>query len=193
MERTGTPSLLPILRSRQQAELLTDVLDNSDRELSLTDLSKRLAIPAASVHREIERAEAAGLVRSRRIGNTRLVSANPNSPYFEPLRQLLVQAFGVRARLIESLAEMPGIDEVYIFGSWAASWHGNAGDRPVGDIDVLVMGDVDRDELYAAMHAVSEAIGREVQTQIRPAGWIKGGSGSFHETIVARPMVKVLP
>lgn len=193
VERRASPELLPIFRSRQQAELLADILDDPDREGSLTDLSRRLGIPVASVHREIERAEAAGIVRSHKVGNTRLVSADTTSPHFSALRELLVSAFGVPARLRAELEEVDGVEEAYIFGSWAARWHGERGTRPVGDIDVMVLGEPDRDRLYAAVGEVAEVVGREIQVQIRPVGWLESGTGSFHDTVAARPMVKVLP
>ncbi len=193
VEKTASPSLLPILRSRQQGELLADILDDPSRELSLTDLSGRLNIPLASVHREIERAEAAGIVCSRRVGRTRLVAAAPSSPYFGALRQLLVSSFGVPERLRRALEGVVGVKEAHIFGSWAASWHGEDPGRPVGDIDLLVLGDGDRDALYRACHDVGTAVGREIQVQIRPADWLRNGSGSFHDTLLSRPMVQVLP
>jgi DNA-binding Lrp family transcriptional regulator len=192
VERTGTPELLPIFRSRQQAELLADVLDAPDREQSLTELGERLGIPGPSVHREVERAERAGIVRSRRVGHTRLVSADTSSPYYAPLRELLVAAFGVPARLRAALEGVPGVEDAFIYGSWAARWHGEPGSRPVGDVDVLVLGDPDRDQLYAAAHEVSVVVGREVQVQVREPGWIESGAGSFHDTVVGRPMVDVL-
>lgn len=192
VERTGSPELLPIFRSQQQAEVLADILDNPDRETSLTELSKRLGIPAASLHREIERAESAGIVRSRKIGNTRLIAANPASPYFGPLRQVLVMAFGVPSRLRHAFDGLAGVHAVHIFGSYAARWHGEEG-GPVGDIDVLVLGDPDRTEVYAAASRVSEVAGREVNVQFRHEDWIDSGSGSFYETLTARPMVSVLP
>lgn len=193
MERTGSPELLPIFRSRQQVELLADILDDPDREQSLADLTRRLDIATASIHREVERAERAGIVRSRRVGKTRLVSANTASPYFSPLRQLLVAAFGVPARLRSALEGVDHVEEAFIFGSWAARWHGEPGTRPVGDIDLLVLGHPDRTRLYAATHEVGLAVGREIQAQIRAPGWLQHGSGSFHDTVVNRPMVKVLP
>ena len=193
MERSGTPELLPIFRSRQQVEVLADILDDPEREESLADLGRRLGIPTASIHREVERAEQAGIVRSRRVGKTRLVSADTSSPYFAPMRQLLVSAFGVPARLREALEGIDGVDEAYIFGSWAARWEGEKGTRPVGDVDVLVLGHADRDKLYAAAHDVGLGVGREVQVQIRAPGWLQSGSGSFHDTVVSRPMVQVLP
>jgi len=185
--------LLPIFRSRQQAELLADILDDPVREQSLADLTERLGIPTASVHREIERAERAGIIRSRRVGRTRLVSANTASPYFAALRQLLVAAFGVPGRLRAALVGIDGIEAAYIFGSWAARWHGERGTRPVGDIDVLVLGRPDREPLYAAAHEVGLEVGREIQVQIRVPDWLSSGTGSFHDTVTARPMVKVLP
>ena len=174
-------------------EVLADLLDNPEREQSLADLTRRLGIPTASIHREIERAEQAGLVTSRRIGRTRLVRADTSSPYFEPMRQLLVSAFGVPGRLREALADVDGVEAVYIFGSWAARWQGEKGTRPVGDIDVLVLGHPERDRVYAAAHEVGIAIGREVQVQIRAVDWLREGSGSFHDTVASRPMVQVLP
>jgi hypothetical protein len=193
VERTGSPELLPIFRSRQQAELLADVLEDPDREQSLAELTERLGIPGASVHREVERAEVAGIVRSRRAGKTRLVSADTASPYFTPLREVLVRAFGAPGRLRAALQSLDGVQEAYIFGSWAARWHGERGTRPVGDIDVLVLGDPDRDRVYMAAHEVGVAVGREIQVQIRPAGWVQSGTGSFHDTVVRRPLVKLLP
>lgn len=67
MERGSTPTLLPILRSTQQARILTLLLGDPDIELSLTELAKRTGVPHPSVHREIDRAVAAGLVRSRKV------------------------------------------------------------------------------------------------------------------------------
>ena len=193
VERSGSPELLPIFRSRQQAELLADILDDPEREQSLADLTRRLGIPTASIHREIERAERAGIVRSRRVGKTRLVRADTASPYFAPLRQLLVTAFGVPARLRAVLEYIDNIDEAYIYGSWAARWHGEPGLRPVGDIDLLVLGHPDRTRLYAAVHEVGLAVGWEIQVQIRAPGWLQHGSGSFHDTVASRPLVRVLP
>lgn len=193
VERTGSPDLLPIFRSRQQAELLADILDDPQREQSLADLTARLGIPSPSIHREVERAEQAGVVRSRRVGKTRLVSADTTSPYFAPLRELLVRAFGVPARVRSALEGVADIDEAFIFGSWAARWHGERGTRPVGDIDVLVLGHPDRDQVYAAMHRVGLELGREVQAQVRAPDWLRDGTGSFHDTVAVRPLVQVIP
>ena len=191
METRSAPSLLPILRSRQQGEVLTFVLCDPDRETSMSELAHRVGVPLSSVHREVERAEAAGIIASRRLGNTRFVRANTDSPYYHSLSDLLVKAFGPPHVLAETLEGVDGIDAAYVFGSWAARLHGVAGKRPVYDIDVLVLGEPDRAELYEALSGVEGRLGRPVNAVIRDAEWLQDGSGGFHATVTERPVVAI--
>ena len=191
MGKSATPKLLPLLRSRQQGEILARLLGDPELEASVTDIAAMLGLPISSVHREIERAQAAGIVTSRKIGNVRLVRANTDSPYYRGLADVLVRAFGPPHVLAEVLAGVDGIDAAYVYGSWAARWSEDGGTRPVADIDVLVLGSPDRDRLYAVLSAAEERLGRPVQDAVRPAGWIDDGTGSFHATVVSRPLVQI--
>ncbi len=191
VDRRPAPPLLPILRSQQQGEILALLLEDPDLELSLTEIAQRTGAPHPSVHREILRAEQAGLVTTRKIGNTRLVRANTDSPYYAGLADVLTRAFGVPSVLAEALQPVKGVAEVWIYGSWAARHAGQAGQRPVGDIDVLVLGKPDRDQLYKALSEAEKRLGRPVQATIRGAGWLDTGSGSFHQTVTSRPMLRL--
>jgi predicted nucleotidyltransferase len=143
------------------------------------------------VFREVQRAEEAGLVTTRKVGNTRLVRADVGSPYYAGLAEVLTRAFGVPAILGNALRPVDGIDEAYIYGSWAARHAGQTGRRPVGDIDVLVLGTPNRDQLYEAVAAAETQLGREVQATVRDENWLSSGSGSFHEDVTRRPMLKL--
>lgn len=191
VDRQPAPALLPILRSQQQGEILALLLGDPDLELSLTEIAARVGAPHPSVHREIQRAQEAGLVTSRRVGNTRLVKANTASPYYAGLADVLARAFGVPAVLAEVLRGVDGITGAYIYGSWAARYKGQTGQRPVGDIDVLVLGEPDRDQLYAALSTAEQRLARPVQVTIRDHAWLESGSGSFHDTIANRPLVRL--
>jgi DNA-binding transcriptional ArsR family regulator len=191
VEKQPTPSLLPILRSQQQGEILALLLGDPNLELSLTEIATRTGAPHPSVYREIERAEQAGLVTSRKIGNTRLVQANTSSPYYAGLAEVLTRAFGVPAVLAEFLSDVSGITTAYIYGSWAARHEGQAGQRPVGDIDVLVLGEPDRDRLYAALSTAEQRLGRTVQVTIRDSTWLQSGTGAFHDTVTSRPLLRL--
>ncbi len=191
VDRRPAPSLLPILRSQQQAEILALLLGDPDLELSLTDIAERTNTPHPSVFREIQRAGQAGLVRTRKVGNTRLVQADTDSPYYAGLADVLTKAFGVPTVLASVLRSVPGIQRAHIYGSWAARHAGQPGLRPIGDIDVLILGEPDRDQLFAALSQAEERLGRPVEATIRDAGWLDAGSGSFHETLTSRPLLEL--
>lgn len=191
MDKSAAPSLLPIFRSQQQAEILRLVLSDPDSEFGMTEIAERTGVPYPSTHREIERAEVAGLVTSRKIGRTRVVRANVDSPYFASLADLLVKAFGAPHVLTPLLVNLDGIDRALLFGSWAASFSGQSSERPVGDIDLLVLGDPDRDELYAAASTAEAQLGREVQITIRPADWLDDGGGAFHANVTGSSTVEL--
>ena len=191
VDRRSAPSLLPVLRSQQQGEILALLLGDPDLELSLTEIAARTGAPHPSVYREVQRAEQAGLVATRKVGNTRLVRAHTASPYYAGLAEVLTRAFGVPAVLAQALQPVRGITAAYIYGSWATRHEGQAGPRPVGDIDVLILGEPDRDPLYAAISAAEERLGRPVQATIRDPAWLDSGSGAFHDTITSRPMLRL--
>jgi len=191
VDRRPSPSLLPILRSQQQGEILALLLGDADLELSLTEIAERTGAPYPSVHREIDRAEQAGLVTTRKVGNTRLVQADTSSPYYAGLADVLTKAFGVPAVIAEALRQVNGINDAYIYGSWAARHAGQPGLRPVGDIDVLVLGTPDRDRLFDALSAPEKRLGRPIQATIRDADWLDSGSGSFHDTVTSRPLLRL--
>jgi DNA-binding transcriptional ArsR family regulator len=77
------------------------------RPLSLSALSERTEIPLSTVQREIAQLERAGLVASERVGQTRLVYANEESPYFHELESILLKAFGPAHLLGDLLGRVP--------------------------------------------------------------------------------------
>jgi predicted nucleotidyltransferase len=182
---------LPILRSQQQGEILALLLGDPELELSLTEIAGRTSTPHPSVYREIQRAEQAGLVNTRRRGNLRLARANTDSPYYPGLSDVLTRAFGVPAVLAETLRSVEGIDDAYIYGSWAARHAGEYGQRPVRDIDVLILGEPDRDQLFGALGTAEERLGRSVEATIRDTDWLGSGTGPLHETLTSRPLLRI--
>ncbi|GAA3148032.1 ArsR family transcriptional regulator [Rhodococcus baikonurensis] len=168
--RSNGPALLPVFRSQHQAELLTQLLLHPDDEYTVSDLAKRLKVPLSTLHSEIVRLDKAGLVASRTEGRNRLVHANTRHPASAALTQLLQTTFGPRT-VIDEEFEIPDAELVMIFGSWAARYEGEDGPPP-RDIDVLVVGRVDRADVYAAADRAQERLGIEVNPMVRtPDEW----------------------
>src|SRR5712692_3616550 len=92
--RTEAPLLLPLFRSRGQARLLAHVFLHPEERVSLNQLARGLGIDPATVQREAQRLEEAGILTSERIGRARVVRPNEGSPYYPELSGLLLKAFG---------------------------------------------------------------------------------------------------
>ncbi len=189
--KKGASPLLPLLRSRIQAEVLSTVLLDAEQEWSLTELAQQAGASVATVQREIQRAEEAGVVCSRRVGNTRLVRADLDGPLTEPMTELLLRSLGPRQVLAEALADVPRVEAAYLFGSWAARYWGERGRSPQ-DIDVLVIGEPDRDKLDEAVSEAEGRLARPVQVTIRRRSWWETGDDAFRKEIGKRPLVELI-
>lgn len=190
--RTPAPPLLPIFRSRLQGELLAAILLNPEREESLTGLARRLGADVGTVQREVSRLERAGILRTHRVGQTRLVGANTESRVFRPLSELVLRAFGPVQVLAEEFGDIQGVDEVFLFGSWAARYAGEEGPAPA-DLDVLIVGRPSRDAVYEAALRAERRLGREVNTTVRSKASWEAGKDGFVKELRRSPLVRVRP
>jgi hypothetical protein len=181
---------MPILRSGHLAELLTLLLLHPDAEYSLSEAATKLGLPLTTVQREVTRLSSAELIRERRVGRSRLVSANPASRYTRPLTELLTLAFGPHLVIGEEFGSL-GATAVAIYGSWAARYEGVAGPPP-HDVDVLVIGQLSRRELYEAAEQAEERLGLPVNPVLcPPARWLEA-SDALVQQIRSAPVVWVI-
>ncbi|MEU4253694.1 ArsR family transcriptional regulator [Amycolatopsis sp. NPDC026612] len=186
----ASPSLLPLLRSRMQGELLALVLLHPEREYSITELAGASGVTPTAVLREVERLVGGGILEDRRVGRSRLVKARTDTPLYRPLSELLSVTFGPLPLLAEALSGLAGVREAYIYGSWAARYSGEPGPPP-GDVDVLVVGSPDADALFDLAEGVSRRLGREVNVhRVSPASWaVADTTDPFLTSVRERPLV----
>jgi predicted nucleotidyltransferase len=188
--RAPAPPLLPIFRSQLQGELLALVLADPARQWTIDELAERTGEPYQTVATEVRRLEEAELLEATTVGRTKLLSANEASPYLRPLSQLATMAFGPPTVIGEEFATIDGIETIYIYGSWAARYQGQRGPAP-NDIDVLVIGRPDRDEVYDAARRAQQRLGREVSVTQRTRKQWDAATDGFSEQVRSSPMVEV--
>ncbi|MFF1609898.1 ArsR family transcriptional regulator [Amycolatopsis sp. NPDC058278] len=185
----ASSSLLPLLRSRMQGELLALVLLHPEREYSITELAEACGVTPTAVLREVERLVGGGILEDRRVGRSRLVKARTDTPLYRPLSEVIAVTFGPLPLLAEALSGLAGVREAYIYGSWAARYSGEPGPPP-GDVDVLVVGSPDPDALFDLAEGVSRRLGREVNVhRISPASWTADSTDPFLTSVRERPLV----
>jgi DNA-binding transcriptional ArsR family regulator len=182
------PPLLPVFRSRLIGDLLALVLAHPEQSWTVEDLANRVGAPYQTVTAEIRRLEQAELITTRVVGRSKLIAANTDHPYIGPLTELVLMAFGPPLVVAEEFADVRGIQGLWLYGSWAARHAGVAG-RPPADVDVLVVGDVDRDEVYDAARRAEQRLGREINPTIRTTRAWKRADDAFAATVKDSPML----
>jgi len=184
--------LLPLLRSRAQGDIVAWIMLHPDEAFSLVEIGRAVGVSPSTVMREVDRLAGAGLVREVRRGNQRMVQAATDTVVFGPLAQLMAVTFGPLPVLRELLAPVKGVREAYVYGSWAARYAQKKGPVP-GDIDVLVVGTADLDELDAVAEGARSRLGREVTIRrVRPAVWDEADTDPFKATVTSRPMIPLV-
>lgn len=189
--KNPAPSLAPLLRSNTQGDLLALLLLHPDSEFSLTEIGQRIGALSTTVHREVDRLVESGMLTDRRIGTARLVRANTSDRLFEPTRALIEATFGPRVVLESLLSNVEGIEEAFIFGSWAARYSGEPGHSP-NDIDVLVVGTISRRDLAELAEVAEKTLHLEINMEkISPTVW-QNQTDPFTAALRGRPLVDLL-
>jgi predicted nucleotidyltransferase len=183
--RTAVPKLLPFFRSEAQLRILALLFLNGDRRWTADQVVEAVDAPTTTVHRELRRALDAGLVVRDESVRPHSYRAAIDSPVHEPLKALLASTVGLESELSELLNEIPGVRAAVIHGSWVGRV------RPDSDVDVLVVGEVDLDELRRRARPIGRRAGRRIDlTAFRPDEFRRelGAGNGFLRKIVESPV-----
>ena len=94
---------------------------------------------------------------------------------------------GPEPLLREALDAIDGIDEAFIFGSWA-----DPEQMAPRDIDLMVIGDPDPGQVYGAVSAVEAEVGRPVNVVLRSEHEWAGTDGAFERAVRSRPRIQLV-
>jgi predicted nucleotidyltransferase/predicted transcriptional regulator with HTH domain len=144
-------------RSTIRRRILAILIDSSRERYHLREIARRANTSAGTAARELDRLGEARLVVSQREGNLRYFRVDTASPLYEPVRDLVRRTIGAPAVLRRHLGIVAGIESAVIFGSYA-----DGRLKADSDIDILVVGKPNRDQLTEALEAASGELGREV-------------------------------
>ena len=191
MNSSRVPALLPIFRSPQQLKVFAHLLINAGKEFTVPELVRVTEVSQPTVWREIDRLEKAALVTTESVGRSKVVKANEDSPYFSELRSLAMKLLGPAIILSERLEALEGVEEAYIFGSWARRYEGEPGPPPA-DIDVLIVGDADPDDAEDACQGLQELFDVEVNSVVVSRSDWKAARSGFLREVKKGPLVPVV-
>lgn len=144
-------------RSKARQRLLAYYFTNPTARHHLRDLAEQLSIDPSNLSKELGRLEREGLFRSDVSGRQKYFQLNREYPLFDEVRNIVAKTIGAVPLIAQSFKKVQGIDEAYLYGSFARSQQDAA-----SDIDVLLIG-APREELLAeTVRKLERQLRREV-------------------------------
>src|ERR1700677_2129152 len=153
------------MRSKARQKLLAYYFTNPTTHHHLRDLAQRLSVDPSNLSKELNRLEHEGLFRSEVSGRQKYFQLNREYPLFNEVRSIIAKTIGAVPLLAESLKKIEGIEEAYLYGSFARNQQDAA-----SDIDVLVIGNPKGDAVAEAARKLERRLGREINYTVLTRG-----------------------
>ena len=154
------------------------------------ELARELGWSATIVGQELDRLERTGILASERIGRARRYRVDDQSPIASEIRSLVQKTIGVEARIREAIADLRGIEEAFLHGSYA-----RGDDRATSDLDLFVIGPVDQEGMGERLTEAERELGRDINVASYERGELErllGESDLFVERVFEGPRVMLI-
>jgi predicted nucleotidyltransferase/predicted transcriptional regulator with HTH domain len=145
------------IRSKARRKLLAYYFTNPTARHHLRDLAERLSVDPSNLSKELSRLEREGLFRAEVSGRQKYFQLNRKYPLFNEVRSIIAKTIGAVPLLAESLKKIEGIEEAYLYGSFARNQQDAA-----SDVDILVIGKPKSDTLAEIVQKLERQLGREI-------------------------------
>jgi predicted nucleotidyltransferase len=145
------------LRSQLRRQLLSYYFTNPSARHHLRDVAQRLNLDPSNLSKEFQRLEREGLFRSEVSGRQKYFQLNRQYPLFGEMRKIVAKTIGAAPLISESLKKIDGVDEAYLYGSFARNQQDAA-----SDIDILLIGTPQEAALAPAVSRLERQLGREI-------------------------------
>ena len=161
--------LSTLVTSKARRTLLTLFITHPEQKFYHAQLVRDLDIPAGSIQSELKKLSQIGFLSSDKEAQVRYFYLNKSFPLYGELKGIVYKTVGLADILKKALARSGKIDVAFIYGSVAKDT------ESVGsDIDLMVIGYPDMDELSNAVSKAEHGLIREINyTVFDPDDWKK--------------------
>ncbi len=145
-----------LISSKTRLKLLFKFFLNSNTRGYLRGLESEFGESSNAIRLELNRLEDAGMLSSELKGNKKYFRANVTHPLYASIQNILHKHIGLD-RIIENVVERLGkVDKVYLAGKFARGLDSQI-------IDLILIGDIDKEYLVQLIEKVEKLIDRKVR------------------------------
>ena len=185
-------SLANALFSGTQHRVLGLRFGQPSRSFFATEIIGLAGSGSGAVQRELKKLTTSGLVTLKRVGNQCHYQANPASPLFSALRDIVLKTSGLAEPLRSALLPLAeNVVAASVYGSVASGT-----DTASSDIDVLLVAEaLTLEEAYAALESAEKQLARKISVSLyTPVEFQrrKASGNAFVTKVLAGPMIQLL-
>ncbi len=172
--------------SKSRAAIIERLFVNEPRKMHLRELARACGLSAPNMLRTANALSTLGVLRVESDGNQSLFSANRDSPFYEPLKQMAEKATDP-VPMLATLFSGNDADIAFVYGSRAA---GTA--RPDSDCDIFVIGGGGLRRITALLAPVRERVSVELNPYVLDAAEFRRrmeASDHFLGEVMASPKI----
>lgn len=185
-------SLADALFSSTQQRVLGLLFGQPARSFFATELIALAGSGSGAVQRELKRLAESGLVTLRRVGNQRHYQANPDSPLFAALHDIVMKTSGMALPIRSALQPFgDAILAACVYGSVASG-----SDTAHSDIDLLLVAEsLTLEDVYGALEPFEKRLARKISvTLYTPEEFLrrKATGNAFLTKVLSGPLLPLL-
>lgn len=148
--------LTELFTSKTRIKLLLKLFLNPGVSCYLRELAKEFALSPNALKGELDSLSEAGYLEREQSGRSVYFRANTRHPFFPEISSIVRKTLGIDKLVDEIMENLGRVEQVYILDDYALG-------KDSGLIDVLVVGDVNREKLETLRRITESKINRTVR------------------------------
>lgn len=183
------PETTLFFRTPAQMKILAKVVLD-EKVSNISDLARFAGIKRQNARAEVLRLEHFGIISTEKQGKNTLVYNQLKGAMLESIVTLLMPAVGPVALAPKAFADLEGLEQLFIIGSWASRYEGQVGHLP-RDIDIVLVGNPNPSRSKEAAESLRSLmdLGLEVQIFIVETQKWENKDDSFWSALKAKPKI----
>lgn len=149
--------LTQLFTSKTRIKLLMKLFLNPQVSCYLRELASEFKVSPNAIKGELDSLSNAGYLEKEQSGRSIYFRANTNHPFFPEISSMVRKTLGIDRLVDEIMISLGRVEAVYILDDYAQG-------RDSGIIDLLVVGDIDRERLENLRRITEKKINRKIRT-----------------------------
>jgi len=146
-----------LIKSKLKEKILTYFFTNPEGNFYVRELARFLEEDYSNLAKELIKLEREGIFKSEIRGKAKYYHLNKNYPLYKQLKEIIFKTTGIEGGIKKELKKLKDINQAFIFGSFA-----RGGTDSQSDIDLLIIGDPDSEQLAEKMSHLEDRFSREI-------------------------------